>query len=506
MATKAQLKREAPADDLVDVVRRFLIACRQPVLIEDGEKPIPLVAGRYELESRGAGCVLHAWGEEGNLVRRIVHAAGGLKGRLDLRAASFGKREIRIAIVDEANRRGAIQRDAGQARFREFLRRILFRDYRDWTLAQLTSSTDLEHSFSPSYARGVLRRGHEAWAVIGAPPGASAAANDQVLSFGLIWFDHLRSRAEDHLLAGLRILVPQGRARATANRLAWLNPAVLRTELIEFDGAGNVSSLDKQDYGNLATELRPCLPETIPEEPVAGWVRELLKIEGVEAVRRPDGLLSLRVRGTPFATAGRGVMTYGLDQQTPVGPAGLDPAFQLARGLARFRRHNPVDPRNALYRGHPEMWLESQVRRHVDVVEDGLGQRPLYGQVPTVAGPDRGIIDLVGCDRQGRLVVLELKASEDIHLPLQALDYWMRVKWHLDRGEFTACGYFPNVELAERPPRLILVAPAMDFHPSTETILKHLATNIEVQRVGVGADWRRDIQVVFRQGGSARLA
>ncbi|MDA1315043.1 MAG: hypothetical protein O2968_17065 [Acidobacteria bacterium] len=506
MATKAQLQREHPADDLVDVIRRFLTACRQPVLIEDGERPIPLVAGRYNLESRGVGCVLHAWGEQGNLVRRIVQAGSGQQGRLELRTASFGKREIRIAIVDEANRRGTIQRDAGQARFHEFLRRILFRDYRPWTLVQLTSSPDLEHSFSPSYVRGVLRRGHEAWAVIGAPPGASAAANDQILSFGLIWFDHLRSRAQDHLLAGLRIFVPQGRARTTANRLAWLNPAVLRTELIEFDGAGNVSPFDKQDYGNLATELRPCLPETFPQEPVAGWLRELLKIDGVETVQRPDGLLSLRVRGTPFATAGRGVMTYGLNQQTPVGPAGVDPALQLARGLARFRSHNPLDPRNAFYRGHPETWLESQVRRHVDVIEDGLGQRPLYGQVPTVAGPDRGIIDLLGCDRQRRLAVLELKASEDIHLPLQALDYWMRVKWHLDRGEFTASGYFPHIELAERPPRLILVAPAMDFHPSTETILKYLAPNINVERVGVGADWRREVQVVFRQTGSARLA
>lgn len=506
MATKAQLIPEHPADSLADVLRRFLATCRRPLLIEDGEKPIPLVAGRYDLESRGAGCVLHAWGEQGNLVRRIVQAGSPRNGRLDLRAASFGKREIRIAIVDEANRRGSIQRDAGQARFREFLRRILFRDYRDWTLAQLTSSPDLEHTLSPSYVRGVLRRGHEAWAVIGGPPAAPAATHDQILSFGLIWFDYLRLRAEDHVLAGLRIFVPEGRARATANRLAWLHPDVLRAELIEFDGAGNVSPFDQQDYGNLATELRPCLPETMPKEPVAGWVRELLKVDGVETVRQPDGLLSLRVRGTSFATAGRGVMTFGLALQTPVGPSGVSPALQLARELARFRSHGPADPRNALYRSHPERWLESQVRRQLNLIDDGLSQRPLYGQVPSVAGPDRGIIDLLGCDRQGRLAVLELKASEDIHLPLQALDYWMRVKWHLDRGEFTARGYFPNAELAAAPPRLILVAPAMDFHPSTETILKYFAPHIDVERVGVGADWRRDIQVVFRQGGSARLA
>jgi hypothetical protein len=415
-------------------------------------------------------------------------------------------RDIRIALVDEARRPGRVQREAGQARFREFLRRILFRDYRDWTLVQLTSAPDLEHSLSPSYVRGVLRRGHQAWAVIAAPSAASASANDQILSFGLIWFDYLRSRADDYVLSGLRIFVPKSRARTTANRLAWLNPRVLRAELAEFDDAGNVEQFDQHDYGNLATELRPCLPETVPEEPVAGWVRALLSLEGVEAVRRPDGLLSLRVRGTPFAVAGRGVLTYGLATQMPVGPQGVEPVHRLARGLARFRSGNSADTRNRLYRNHPETWLESQVRRHVDLIDGPLCERPLYGQVPTVVGPDRGIIDLLGCDRQGRLTILELKASEDIHLPLQALDYWMRVKWHLDRGEFTARGYFPNVELGKRPPRLVLVAPAMDFHPSTETILKYFLPEIEVERVGVGADWRREVLVVFRQKGSARLA
>ncbi len=40
--------------------------------------------------------------------------------------------------------------------------------------------------------------------------------------------------------------------------------------------------------------------------------------------------------------------------------------------------------------------------------------------------------------------MIELKASEDVHLPLQALDYWMRVQWHVERREFQANGYFPE--------------------------------------------------------------
>lgn len=506
MAKKAQLPRQAPSSDLITVIRRFLASCRRPILIESGEDPIPLVEGRYDLESRGSGCVLHVWGEEGNLVRRVVEIKSEKKDRLDLLAGSFGRTDIRLALVDEATQVGRVQREAGHARFREFLRRILFREYRDRTLSHFSSAPDLEHTLSPSYVRGALHRGREMWALIAAPPGLSPSATDQILSFGLIWFDHLRSRETDYVFAGLKIFVPQGRARSTANRLAWLNPHVLQSELIEYDRTGRIRRFDKQDYGNLSTELRPCLSEAATEEHVAAWLQSLRSIPGVETVRRADGLLSLRVRGATFATAGRGSLTYGLENPTPVGPQGIAPVLRLARELARYRSPDAQDKQNPLYRRHPETWLESQVRRRLELIDGNLLSEPLYGQVPSVAGPDRGIIDLLASDRQGRLAVIELKASEDVHLPLQALDYWMRVKWNLDRDEFQACGYFPDVMLAEREPRLILVAPAMDFHPTTETVLKYVSPVIDVERIGVGAAWRQDLRVVFRRRGSARLA
>jgi hypothetical protein len=44
--------------------------------------------------------------------------------------------------------------------------------------------------------------------------------------------------------------------------------------------------------------------------------------------------------------------------------------------------------------------------------------------------------------RSVRLAILELKASEHIHLLVQAADYWLRVRRHLELGEFRAYGYF----------------------------------------------------------------
>jgi hypothetical protein len=111
-------------------------------------------------------------------------------------------------------------------------------------------------------------------------------------------------------------------------------------------------------------------------------------------------------------------------------------------------------------------------------------------------------MDLLAADGRGRLAVIELKAAADLHLPLQALDYWIRVKWHLDRGEFAARGYFPGLTLSAEPPRLLLVAPALEFHPTTETILGFFDPRIEVERIGVGEDWRSELRVMFRLKGA----
>jgi hypothetical protein len=74
----------------------------------------------------------------------------------------------------------------------------------------------------------------------------------------------------------------------------------------------------------------------------------------------------------------------------------------------------------------------------------------------------------------------------------------MRVKWHLDRGEFTSHGYFPGIALRADPPRLLLVAPALEFHPTTERILRFFSPAIEVERLGIGVEWRKNLKVVSR--------
>ena len=161
------------------------------------------------------------------------------------------------------------------------------------------------------------------------------------------------------------------------------------------------------------------------------------------------------------------------------------------------RTHGPVFvamPRDL----KPEAWLELQVRSHIQELDASLLPSPIYGQVPGFAAADRGVLDLLAVDDRRRLAVIELKVSEDVQLPLQALDYWMRVQWHVERREFQANGYFPGCELLSEPPRLLLVSPALDVHPSNETVLRYFSPRIPVERVGVGLKWREELKVMHR--------
>jgi hypothetical protein len=242
--------------------------------------------------------------------------------------------------------------------------------------------------------------------------------------------------------------------------------------------------------------MEPCrrrLPSELDR--ILAPVRE---IPSVETIERADGELSLRVHGMEFARTAAGELLFGLERRRRAEPSNAAEIRRLAEELSRLRSPDAADRLNPLYLRNPEAWLESEVRQHIEAIDARLLVAPVYGQVPAFAATDRGILDLLAVDHRGRLTVIELKASEDIHLPLQALDYWMRVKWHLDRRQFSAKGYFPGVELCAEPPRLLLVSPALDFHPSNEHVLRYLLPGIEIERVGVGLEWQRELKVMFR--------
>src|SRR5207237_10630979 len=143
-----------------------------------------------------------------------------------------------------------------------------------------------------------------------------------------------------------------------------------------------------------------------------------------------------------------------------------------------------------------ERILESIIRSNVAMIDATLLPSPIHGQVLTFAGGDRDLIDLLAVSCEGRLAVLELKITEDLHLPMQALDYWMRIRWHAERNELPHL--FPGIPLANTLPKLLLVAPAMSFHSTNALVLCYFSQELEVEWDGVNSDWDQRYKVVLR--------
>ncbi|MCL4851200.1 MAG: hypothetical protein KJZ78_07425 [Bryobacteraceae bacterium] len=497
---------EAPrreAQEACQAIERFLKASSEPFLQEPGEDNLPLRGDNHVIEWQGSRLVLQAWDQKRNLVRRITAVGAERPGRLDVVTEKFGKRPGTLTFFDAGRPANQfVGKRAARLAFRERFRRFLRRRFTDWRLSELTTEQDLEHSLSPSYARAFLKKGQQGMAAI----GCSAESNAEgLLTFGLIWLDYLRQRERRLTIEGLLLYLPAGAERNTCLRLRWLNPRSATFQVFVFSEQGVDDCVDLRDYGNTDTRMEPCLSgDALCPPDLAELARLISGIHDVTTLASKNGELSFRIRGLEFARIAGGRLRFGIETKQIGTASNLREIERLVSEVARLRSGQACDRSNPFYSRDPEAWLESQVRTHMEELEPSLLPNPVYGQVPAFAAGNRGVIDMLGVDRQGQLAVLELKAEQDIHLPIQALDYWIRVKWHLDRGEFSGQGYFPGIRLSAEAPRMLLIAPALQFHPATESILQYFSREIEIQRLGLGPDWRGTPQVVFRAFGAQR--
>jgi hypothetical protein len=133
---------------------------------------------------------------------------------------------------------------------------------------------------------------------------------------------------------------------------------------------------------------------------------------------------------------------------------------QLVINLQNFRNPLGSETRHPLYRAKSGRWLQSIVQQDVTRVDVSLLPEQVCEQVFAQTAGQHGILDLLGITRAGRLAILELKATEDLDLPLQAADYWSRIRRHQQAGDLACYGYFPGVQLQPAPPLVYLIAPA----------------------------------------------
>jgi hypothetical protein len=502
------------ADLLARSLQEFLAGARDAIVMEDGQVLFDLATAQYSISSEKDRCLLHLWSEERNLVRQVIDSESK-NGLLVLTVRRFAQaRPVKLEICRDRDRRPPAAQKAARNHHARLLERVLHRTMPGWQLdkGRLSTTMDLEQSFSPVYARGLLRKGRSALAVLGVNRQETQAAVDASLTFGLLWLLACREReAGRSLVEGLCLYAPPGSSATLQLRLAHLDRNAAKFQLIELDERDeSAEAVDYSNHGNIHTRLVRWADPLQARSRFAQAIGQVLAVapEAETAVLSPTEI-AFRLHGLEFARARSATApgSFRVEEEIVFGPRGYETrlreetmaAFAGFVSTVAAARCTQGDRRDPLWRMYPERWLESLVFKNVSAIDSRLDSAHAYSQVPAFSASDRAMIDVLTCTREGRLAVLELKADEDIHLPLQGLDYWARVRWHHSRGEFREHGYFAGVELSPRPPLLFLVAPSLRVHPAVDKLLRCFSPEIEWTLAGVDERWREGIKVIYRK-------
>ena len=209
---------------------------------------------------------------------------------------------------------------------------------------------------------------------------------------------------------------------------------------------------------------------------------------------------TLRFHGLPFARVRKmpvgETSWFGIERtRRTLNEAAQTDFKQLIDNLEAYRSADRTAKRHELYRLSPESWLESILRRNIKLLDQNLILAPIYNQFRTFADK----IDLLALRKDGRLVIIEIKASPDREMPFQAADYWRKIENLRRRGELKRAKVFDDLEILDMPALVYAVAPALSFHRDFEYFAKMLSKKIELWRFELHENWRAEIKVIGRK-------
>ncbi|TAN23839.1 MAG: hypothetical protein EPN33_03210 [Acidobacteria bacterium] len=487
-----------------EVLRTFFLDHPEVQLSEAG-RPLTRLGGKhtgYALHPDAQKLVGHFWSPDANLVRRIlgVHHQGNQ--RLELDVLRLGRTRPSRLTLSTAHAAACAGPD--RLAFRQAIAASAQQEWRGWSLAP-------EHGATPERSpiqRFLYRRQKQLLVCValdGESSGSPAAAGVlTALAQALVWAEQCRQREPRSVLAAVRLILPPGgetwlRLLRPGLRVApplqcyrWDRSAA-RLDPVALSDAGNSTSVLRRvpaanDPGAEATDLlarvRSHCPQATWETSPDGY--GYIAVYGLEVVRESnDPALAPFV----FGTAG---------EQTPLLPATDDLFSHWLAAVAMARV--PGGHRNLpLYALQPERWLAHLLRHDPSALDARLRSRRVYAEVPIATPAGAGVLDLLALDQDGRLIVLELKTSENLEFPLQALLYWLQVRQHQLQGDFERLGYFAGHSLSAQPPLLWMIAPALRWHPKTHLLTRWFSPDVPCELIGLNEEWRQRLQIIFRR-------
>ena len=368
-----------------------------------------------------------------------------------------------------------------------------------WKIVSILARTDRVHRQSGAVLRMLVVRGSHRLAILTVLPNEPTQLCERLLCSAILWWHRLKVETPPRRLL---ILVPE----FWDDSLPRMLPSV-----------GLPLACFKYRFAGISSDTRSTLRQIYPRKSGTSQVRPpyaMFPYPGdapplLQRLRNENPLLDLIYRAKGWELSYRGFPIvwqdsigelYYFDRIRPklLTAASGEQIEALLKEVLEKRSFPPPHPGCLEYRFGEEKWLESVVLRELHRLAPDL-TGPAYLQVPTYAEGQRKILDLLTVTNRGQLVVVELKAGRDLALVFQGLNYWKRVREHLDQGDFERTGYFRGIRLSTEAPRLYLLAPLFEFHPDLGILRKYIREDeISFQCLGINANWKRQFRVLRR--------
>ena len=364
------------------------------------------------------------------------------------------------------------------------------------------------------YAQILLKRKHERVAVTGPVVSSHPAAVDAFLSSALLWFRRTADganarRVKPPPVRQFWLIVSPELVKPLLYRVALLRHS-LNDAIRIFTADDDLTSLTEVTCPDKQELWKAKLARFPPVAPATLSTRAAAIVAGapdaIDVVNARHGE-TLRYFGLPFARVrsllGNEKVWFGINRahRRLLDESTSDQWQNLIDDLREHRSASACDRHHAFYRAAPEAWLESLLRGDITKLDPGLIIAPLHAQFRTARGAKLGIrpIDLLALRQDGRLVVIELKVSEDREHVLQGADYWRRVEAHRRRGHIARAKLFGDRKIRDQSPLVYLVAPTLRVHPSFQTLAQCISSDVEIYGFDINEDWRAGVRVMRRR-------
>ena len=505
-----QLKDTPAIETANREIRELLNAHTEWFLAQGGGAPLALDQNDFDFSIAHRRLIFSSWTETGSRTRRIK-AWNWTGEKLVLEASRrMGADVATLELVPRASAKAIVASIAASRQARcEKLAQIVSEIVSGAKIERAVLSPGMRRDQPGRYARIILRLPHERIAVTATVAGSDARNVDSLFSSTLLWFNRLQASPKRPPINRLLIALEHNILEAARQRHVLLRDSLRqRIELVEIDEAWlRVEAVRPFERKNLWRKRLTRFPPVVEAE-TSDRVQEITAhVAGaIDVVNSRHGQ-TLRYHGLPFARVRRVLnqdrVWFGIEgsRRRALDDYHEQDWAKLFHDLESYRHENCRDRRHWLYRAAGEAWLESILRRDVSRLDPGLIIAPLHAQFRTSHGGPTGArpIDLLALRHDGRLVVIELKVSEDREHVFQGVDYWRRVEAHRRRGHISSAKLFGEREISDESPLVYLVAPALRFHPSFRTLAKTIAPDIEIYRFDINEDWRAGVRVVRRE-------